>query len=105
VKDEVHPSEDSFYDSYAPSATCSEEQLDALANGSALVQDYILIDNSSASLFPDSASTAGLNGSSDTGVMPQLAGVASQTVSVADHRMLEPMQLRLCGCACYLAVH
>jgi hypothetical protein len=67
VKDKVHRGEEPFCYSYAPGATCWDEQLDALADGSALVQNYILIDNSSAILFPDLAKAAGFNGSTRGG--------------------------------------
>ncbi|OCT51282.1 Carboxypeptidase S1 B [Cladophialophora carrionii] len=49
---------------YNPSATCEEAELDALADGSALVRDYIVITNYTASLFPD---LVGANGTSANG--------------------------------------
>ena len=44
--------------SYNPSSTCTDDQLEAIIDGSAVIRDYILIDNYTASLFPDLASAA-----------------------------------------------
>jgi uncharacterized membrane protein YgcG len=45
--------------SYYPVATCTDDQLEALIGGTAIFQDYILMDNYTRGLFPDLASAAG----------------------------------------------
>lgn len=67
IKNVAPAAEQAICYSYNPSATCTDEQIGALLDGSALVQDYILLDNYTSTLFPDLASQANKTSSSGNG--------------------------------------
>ncbi len=70
VKDVPPKSDPPVCYSYSPS-TCTDDQLEAIIDGSAMIRDYILIDNYTATLFPDLASaanaTSSTNGTNSSG--------------------------------------
>ena len=63
VKQEAPESEPAFCYTYALGSTCSDEQFESVVDGTAIVRDYILIDNYTSELFPELAAAA-QNGSS-----------------------------------------
>ena len=65
VKDQAPESEPPFCYTYAPSSTCTDEQLESVIDGTAIIQDYIVIDNNTSKLFPQIAAQA--NGSQGAG--------------------------------------
>ena len=78
IKNIAPKSEPPICYSYNPTATCTEDQLDAIADGSAVIQDYILLDNYTSTLFPDLASAAnGTSGSSGNGTSGGSGGGSS----------------------------
>jgi carboxypeptidase D len=78
VKDVAPKSDRPVCYAYNPTATCTDEELDALADGSALVRDYIVINNYTASLFPD---LAGGNGTTGNGTAGTSGGSSSSSSS------------------------
>ena len=58
VKNAVPKSEQPFCYTYALSSTCTDEQLQSVIDGTALIQDYIVIDNYTSQLFPEIAAQA-----------------------------------------------
>ncbi|KAJ9606535.1 hypothetical protein H2200_008543 [Cladophialophora chaetospira] len=71
VKNKVPMSDPPVCYSYNPVSTCTDDQFEAIMDGSALIRDYILIDNYTSTLFPDLASSAnntnGTNGGGGSG--------------------------------------
>ena len=63
VKDKVPEAESPFCYTYALSSTCTDDQYSSVLDGSAMIQDYVVIDNITSKLFPQLAAAAG-NGSS-----------------------------------------
>lgn len=59
-------------------ATCTDDQINAVINGSATVKDYILIDNGTANLFPSTTGTAIPTGTGK----PAASTIASRAVRV-----------------------
>ena len=68
-----------------PGATCTEDQIESVLNGSALIQNYIVVDENSTQLFPDvgggSSTSSGSGGNSTTsggnGTSPSAPAVAT----------------------------
>jgi hypothetical protein len=63
VKDVPPESEQSFCYTYALSSTCTDEQIEAVEAGTAVIQNYILIDNYTSQLFPEIAAQANMSSS------------------------------------------
>jgi uncharacterized membrane protein YgcG len=66
VKQEAPESEPGFCYTKALGSTCTEEQAQSVIDGSAVIEQYVLIDNYTSQLFPDLAAAA-QNGSSVNG--------------------------------------
>jgi carboxypeptidase C (cathepsin A) len=58
VKQAAPESEAAFCYSYALSGTCTDEQYQSVVDGSAVIQNYVVIDNYTSRLFPELAAAA-----------------------------------------------
>ena len=67
--------------------TCTEDQTNSLLNGTALVHDYIVIDNNTKSLFPGLNLTSGTGTGGSSGANPKKSG-GPATVEVTTGSMV-----------------
>ena len=67
TKDKVLESEQSFCYTYALSSTCTDDQIQSVIDGTAVIQDYIVIDNYTSQLFPGIAAQANISSSGGSG--------------------------------------
>lgn len=68
-RNEIPPQPQHFCYVLDPYTLCSDEEIESITNGTALVENYILVDQNSTDLFPGVVEngTGGGNGSSPTG--------------------------------------
>lgn len=67
VRDVSHISRDHICYSLAPTSSCTDEQLHSIIDGSALISDYILVDNYTMNQFPGLTNGTGNNGAGGNG--------------------------------------
>ena len=66
VKDKAPEAEEPFCYTYALTSQCTDEQYESVLDGSALIKDYLVIDNVTTGLFPQIAAQAKGNSSTAT---------------------------------------
>jgi hypothetical protein len=84
---------------YALQSTCTNDQINSVLDGSALIHDYIVIDNNTAGLFPGIGNGTSSNGTSGTSTASGPSSSATKSDGIVIKLNLSALLLMLASSA------